>query len=48
LDWLIDVLDDEGRAELPSEEQGYAVLGLQKEDDSEKNDMEGRGTSCGL
>jgi hypothetical protein len=47
VDWdtlhIVDALDDEGRVELPSEEQVYAVLGLQKEDDSEKKDMEGYG-----
>jgi hypothetical protein len=52
VDWdtlhIVDVLDDEGKVELPSEEQVYTVLGMQKEDDSEKKDMEGRGTNCGL
>jgi hypothetical protein len=52
VDWdtiqIVHVLDDEGRVELPSEEQVYAVLRLEKEDDNEKKDMEGRGTGCVL
>jgi hypothetical protein len=32
----VERLDDEGRLELPSEEQIYSVLGLKKEDDSEE------------
>jgi hypothetical protein len=52
VDWdtiqIVDVLDDEGRVEVASEEQVYAVFGLQKEDDNEKNDMEGRGEGCSL
>jgi hypothetical protein len=45
---MVDVLNDEGRVELPSEEQVYAFLGLQKEVDSEKKNMEGHETGCGL
>jgi hypothetical protein len=40
---IINVLDNEGRVEVASEEQLYAILGLQKEDGNEKKDMEGRG-----
>jgi hypothetical protein len=40
---IINVLDDEGRVEVASEEQLYAILGLQKEDGNEKKDMESRG-----
>jgi hypothetical protein len=43
---IVDILDDEGRLEVPSEEQVYAVLGLEREDESKKKEMEGRGTGC--
>jgi hypothetical protein len=40
VDWntiqIVDVLDNEGRLEVASEEQIYAILGLQKEDEIEK------------
>jgi hypothetical protein len=52
VDWdtiqLVDVLDDEGRLEVASEEQIYAILGLQKEDESEKKEMEGGGAGCSV
>jgi hypothetical protein len=32
--------------EFPSEEQVYSILGLQKEDVSEKKEMEGHGAGC--
>jgi hypothetical protein len=42
----VDKLDDEGRLELPSEEQMYLVLGLKKEDEIEEQEREGR--RCGV
>jgi hypothetical protein len=48
VDWgtlqIDDKVDDEGRFEVPSEEQVYSVLGLQKEDDSEQHEREGGGS----
>jgi hypothetical protein len=41
----VDKLDDEGRLELPSEDQMYSVLGLKKEDESEEQERLGR---CGV
>jgi hypothetical protein len=50
MDWdtiqIVDIVDDEGRLEVPSKEQVYAFLGLQKEDDSEKKEMDGPGAGC--
>jgi hypothetical protein len=49
VDWdtlqIDDKIDDEGRLEVASEEQVYAILGLQKEDDSEKKEREGGASS---
>jgi hypothetical protein len=41
----VDKLDDEGRLELPSEDQMYSVLGLKKGDETEEQEREGR---CGV
>jgi hypothetical protein len=52
IDWdtiqIVDVLDDGGRLEVASEEQIYAILGLQKEDESEKKGMGGSGACCSV
>jgi hypothetical protein len=49
-DWdtihIIGILVDEGRLEVPSEEQVYAVLGLQKKDESEKKEMKSCRAGC--
>jgi hypothetical protein len=42
----VDKLDDEGRIELPSEEQMYSILGLKNEDETEEQEREGR--RCGV
>jgi hypothetical protein len=49
VDWdtlqIDDKIDDEGRLEVASEEQVYAILGLQKEDNNEKKEREGGANS---
>jgi hypothetical protein len=48
IDWdtlqIDDKVDDEGRFEVPSEEQVYLVFGLRKEDDNEQQEREGGGS----
>jgi hypothetical protein len=52
VDWdiiqIVDVLDDEGRLDVVSEEQIYVVLGLQKDNEIEKKEMEFGGTCCSV
>lgn len=50
LDWdsiiVSDVLDDEGRVQVPCENEIYFNLGLNKEDEAANNRFSGSGTNC--